>query len=206
MADSPWPAIAAERKALADDLANLTPEQWQTPSLCDGRTVHQALAHQVATARTTPVSFFRDFLAAGFRFSRMSDKGVAAESAGGPARTLAEFRSLQDSTSSPPGPSDSWLGEAIVHAEDIRRPLHIRREYPSASVTRVLEFYLRSNALIGGKRRAAGLTLRATDTDWERGSGPLVEGPALSLLLAVTGRTVALSDLSGPGRDILASR
>jgi hypothetical protein len=29
-----WPAIHAERKALATDLHDLTAEQWDTPSLC----------------------------------------------------------------------------------------------------------------------------------------------------------------------------
>jgi len=33
-AASPWPAIHAERAALADDLAALTDEQWSTPSRC----------------------------------------------------------------------------------------------------------------------------------------------------------------------------
>lgn len=206
MAESLWPAIHAERKALADDLGHLTPEQWTTPSLCSEWTVHQVLAHQVATARTTPATFVRKIIAARFRFKRMADKDVAAESAGGPARTLAQFRSVQASTSSPPGPKDSWLGEAIVHAEDIRRPLGIRREYPLPLLTRATAFYAKSNAIIGGKRRVAGLTLKATDTDWSQGSGPLVEGRALALLLATAGRTAALDELSGPGVELLRSR
>jgi len=77
--------------------------------------------------------------------------------------TLAEFRLLQKATTSPPAPGDSWLGEAIVHGEDIRRPLRIRHEYPLPTVIQALEFYSRSNALIGGKKRIAGLTLKATD-------------------------------------------
>jgi len=44
MAESPWPTIHAERAALADDLAGLSAEQWATPSLCQGWTVHQVLA------------------------------------------------------------------------------------------------------------------------------------------------------------------
>ena len=50
------------------------------------------------------------------------------------------------------------------------------------------------------------MTLKATDADWTHGSGPLVEGPALSLLLAATGRKVALADLSGDGVEILRGR
>ena len=52
----------------------------------------------------------------------------------------------------------------------------------------------------------AGLTLRATDTDLTVGSGPVVEGPAMSLLLAATGRRAALGELSGPGVAELAKR
>jgi uncharacterized protein (TIGR03083 family) len=54
MADTNWLVIHAEREALADDLADLTAQQWQTPSLCNDWTVHQVLAHQVATAKMTP--------------------------------------------------------------------------------------------------------------------------------------------------------
>ncbi|MEO8329995.1 MAG: maleylpyruvate isomerase N-terminal domain-containing protein, partial [Candidatus Nanopelagicales bacterium] len=47
VSDSIWPTIHAERRALADDLAGLTPQQWETPSLCDEWNVHQVLAHQL---------------------------------------------------------------------------------------------------------------------------------------------------------------
>ena len=59
MSDDIWPVVHAERRALAADLAALTPEQWQTPSLCTGWSVHDVLAHMVATAKETPAGFFR---------------------------------------------------------------------------------------------------------------------------------------------------
>jgi hypothetical protein len=93
-----------------------------------------------------------------------------------------------------------------VHAEDIRRPLGIAHTYPVNDVTRIAAFYRGSNLLIGGKRRAAGLTLRATDADWSAGSGPEVAGPAISLVLAITGRPAALDDLSGEGLAALNQR
>ena len=206
MSDDIWPVVHAERRALAQDLAGLTPEQWATPSLCPGWTVHDVLAHMVATAKETPAAFFAGLATSGFRMSRFTEKRIAHERSGGPAATLAAFRAVEAATSAPPGPKLSWLGEAMVHAEDIRRPLGIRHSYPVDAVTRVTDFYAGSNVLIGGKRRIAGLTLKATDTDWSRGSGPLVEGPAASLMMATTGRTAALEDLHGPGVDILRSR
>jgi uncharacterized protein (TIGR03083 family) len=206
MTDSPWPLIHAERGALASDLASLTPAQWTTPSLCTGWTVHDVLAHVVSTARMTPVSFLAKMAGSGFRFSAFAEKGVADGSVGGPEATLAAFRAVQNATTAPPGPKDSWLGETIVHGEDIRRPLGITHAYPIAAVTRTLDFYSGSNVLIGTKKRIEGVTLKATDTDWSHGSGPLVEGPALSLLMAATGRKAPLDDLTGPGVTTLRGR
>jgi hypothetical protein len=50
------------------------------------------------------------------------------------------------------------------------------------------------------------VTLQATDTDWSYGSGPVVAGPARALMLATTGRTAALDELTGPGLELLRSR
>ena len=201
-----WPLVHAERAALADDLANLTAEQWHTPSLCKGWNVQDVLAHQVGSATMNPPKFLAKMIGAGFNFPRFADKEIAEQSKGGPQATLERFRAVQNSTSAPPGPKVTWLGEAIVHSEDIRRPLGIKREYPIDAVVQVLDFYRNSNILIGTKSRIAGLTLRATDADWTYGSGPLVEGPMLSLVLAGTGRKAALDDLSGDGVETLRSR
>lgn len=206
VADDVWPVVHAERRALADDLAGLTAEQWRTPSLSEGRTVEQTLAHMTATAKMTPAKSLLKMAAAGFRFDRMADAAVAVESAGGPTATLERFRAVERSTSGPPGPAMSWLGETLVHGEDIRRPLRVAHQYPTDAVTRVIAFYAGSNLLIGGKRRVAGLTLRATDTTWSRGSGPVVEGPAIALLMGTAGRRAALEDLAGPGLEILRNR
>jgi hypothetical protein len=66
-------------------------------------------------------------------------------------------------------------------------------------VRQVLDFYKNSDTLIRAKTRIAGLTLRATDTDWTHGEGPVVEGRLLDLLMAATGREAALDDLAGNG-------
>jgi len=206
MAASPWPVIHAERGALADDLSGLSESQWQTPSQCAGWTVHDLLAHMLATARMTKGGFLGKFAGSGFSFEKMAQKEVEQYGAGGPGATLAGWRDAQNASTSPPGPVDSWLGETIIHSEDIRRPLGIKHEYPTDAVVRVLNFYKNSNLIVGAKKRIAGLTLRATDADWSTGSGPEVTGPAMSLLLATTGRSAALADLSGVGVETLRAR
>ena len=167
--------------------------------------MEQTSAHMTATARMTPPKSADKMAAAGFRFDRMADAAVAVESAGGPAATLERFRAVEQSSSGPPGPTTSWLGETLVHAEDVRRPLGIAHQYPTDAVTRVIEFYAGSNLLIGGKRRVADLR-PGDDTTWSRGSGPTVEGPAIALLMATAGRRAALEELAGPGREMLRDR
>jgi uncharacterized protein (TIGR03083 family) len=205
-ASSPWPLIHGEREALADDLATLTGEQWATASLCPGWSVRDVLGHVIATAKMTPGAFFPGLARAGFRFNDMSDNFIAAEATAVPADGLAELRRHLTDTTHPPGPAEAMLGEAVVHGEDIRRPLGIKRAYPPETVTRSADFFRRSNLLIGSKRRIAGLRLRADDLEWAAGDGSEVTGPALSLLMAMTGRAAALDDLSGAGVATLRSR
>jgi uncharacterized protein (TIGR03083 family) len=206
MAASPWPMIHAEREALAEDLAGLDDDKWQTPSLCSGWSVRDVLGHMTATARMTPPKFFLGFARSGFNFNAMTAKDVQRETGGTPSEGLAAFRGLIGATTHPPGPTDAMLGESLIHSEDIRRPLFIIREYPEASITKAADFYKRSNMIIGAKKRVEGLRLRATDADWSTGEGPEVTGPAISLLLAMTGRSAALKDLSGEGLNTLAAR
>jgi uncharacterized protein (TIGR03083 family) len=202
----PWDAIHRERAALAGDLGCLSDEQWQTRSLCGDWTVQQTLGHMTAAASTNPPKWLARVAATGFRFDALIAKDIATQTAGGPDQTLARFQSIESSNGHPPGPVDSWLGETLVHAEDIRRPLGIAHDYPVDAATRLVDFYTRSNLLIGSKRRVADLTLRATDAEWSSGSGPEVAGPAMAIVLAMTGRTVALDELDGDGVDILRTR
>lgn len=206
VSNSVWPTVHEERRVLADDLAGLTAEQWAAQSLCSEWNVHQVLAHLLSAAKMTPPKFLVRIAAARFKFDDFAAKQVALESAGGPAATLAAVRAVETRESAPPGPKETWLGEAFVHGEDIRRPLGIRRAYPLPEVVRVIGLYARSNTIIGGKSRVAGLTLRASDIDYSIGSGPVVEGPAISLLLAASGRKSALDELSGPGVHTLRER
>ncbi len=201
-----WNVVAAERGALAEDLAGLTDAQWKTRSLCDDWSVRRVTAHMTATANLTPLSFLGAFAGAGFSFETFANRQIDKHLGVGTDETLARFRAIQTSTSAPPGPKVSWLGEALVHAEDIRRPLGIEHTYPMDAVREVADFYKGSNTLIGTKSRIAGLSLRATDTEWSHGEGEEAAGPMMSLLMAMTGRAAACADLEGPGVDALKAR
>jgi uncharacterized protein (TIGR03083 family) len=201
-----WPVIHAERQALAADLRPLDDAQWAAPSLCEGWTVRDVLAHMASAASLTPPAFFATLAGSGFSFGKLQEKGIARQRGASPADTLARFDAVQTSVKHPPGPPVTWLGETIVHSEDIRRPLGIGHQYPADAVAQVADFYQGSNLLIGSKRRIEGLALRATDADWSHGTGPEVSGPLLSLVLAMTGRKAAVDDLTGDGVATLRSR
>jgi uncharacterized protein (TIGR03083 family) len=202
----PWPIIHEARRALAADLEGLTDAQWATPSLCAGWTVRDVLGHMTATAKMTPPKFLAHMAAAGFRFNAMAAKDATAEAGSSGADALARFRSRLTSTNHPPGPVEAMVGEAMLHPEDIRRPLGITYAASPEGLMRAADFYKGSNLLLGTKKRIDGLTLKASDVQWSHGSGPEVSGPMLDLLLAMTGRRAGLANLSGPGLSTLQSR
>jgi hypothetical protein len=98
------------------------------------------------------------------------------------------------------------VAEAVIHTQDIRRPLGIAHTFQPEALTLVGDFVIRGNLLLGGKRRATGVTLTASDVDWTRGAGPTVTGPLGSIILALTGRRAGLADLSGDGLATLTGR
>ena len=202
-----WDMIKSERASLVDALAGLPAEAWGEASLLTGWTVRDVVAHLIATAQMSPPKFVQRLAGSGFRFNAMSDKNIAAVRAGrSDAQLVEEYRSLIDAHTAPPGPTMTWLGETIVHGEDVFRALGGYRGHSAANVSAVADFYSGSNLLIGAKKRIDGITLRATDTGWTHGSGPEVTGPAIALVMAMCGRKAALDDLSGPGVEVLRSR
>jgi uncharacterized protein (TIGR03083 family) len=206
VAGNQWPLIRTERVALIADLESVPESQWSTPSLCAGWTVRDVLAHMTTTAKMTPGKFIARYAGAGFRFNAFNARGVREEQGASPADALARFKAEVDSTTGPPGPVDAMVAEAVIHGEDIRRPLGIAHTYQSEALGLVGNFVTRGNLLLGGKRRSTGLTLTATDVDWTHGTGPEVKGPMVSIILALTGRKAGLPDLSGEGAATLTER
>ncbi len=199
-----WSLVHAERAALIDDLERLDAGSWEVPSLCPGWTVHDVVAHLVDTARTTRLGFVVGLARAGFDFDRQNARGVERERGSSPQETLERLRRVASRTSTPPAPLDTRLVEEVVHGEDIRRPLGLTRSYPDEAVVRALRLQARTPASFGGaKELVARVRLTATDADVSIGNGRELTGTALSLLLAVSGRQVAVDDLAGPGVEAL---
>ena len=124
-----------------------------------------------------------------------------------PAETIDRFRSVLTSTTKPPVPTLAMLGETIVHAQDIRLPLGIPHDYPIGTLPRLAEYYQASALPVLTRTRIKGLRLVATDGPFTTGSGPLVSGATLALIMAMAGRGAASCDeLQGDGAATLRQR
>ncbi|MET3370814.1 UNVERIFIED_CONTAM: uncharacterized protein (TIGR03083 family) [Jeotgalibacillus campisalis] len=202
-----WPVVHHERRALLQDLEPLPAAQWRTPSLCAGWDVHDVLAHIIDSAKTTRLNFIRRLIASQMDFDRDNAVGVDREKTGEPGQTLNGLRAVLSRTSGPPASLATRLVEAFVHGEDIRRPLGIHRDYPAEHVATALSYQVKTSTKMGGgKEIAEGWSLVATDTSFHHGNGPAVEGSAIALLLAVSGRPIGTHEVSGPGAPVFLQR
>jgi uncharacterized protein (TIGR03083 family) len=201
-----WAMIHGERAAVADMVEQLSPEQWQQPSLCSGWPVGAMAGHILLAAEQTPGNFMRGMLANGFRFNVYMNRATKARADMNRDEIVKRLRARTSTTNKPPAPAVAMLGEIVVHGEDIRHPLGISYDVPKQALTECLDMYTRASFPVGGKKRIAGLRLVATDIGWTHGSGPEVSGPATNLLLAMTGRRAGLDALTGDGVGIMRER
>ncbi|NEK59477.1 maleylpyruvate isomerase family mycothiol-dependent enzyme [Geodermatophilus sabuli] len=204
--DDLWVSAHAERAALAEDLAGLSPEQWRHGSLCGEWDVEQVVAHLTAAASVDRWQWLRSMLGARFRPDVHNERRLAEQRGNTPAETLDRFRAVISSTTAPSGHTPAYLGEVVVHAQDIRQPLGLPRTPSVDALTPVAYFFARRDFTVASRSHVAGLQLRATDGPFTTGSGPLVSGPTLALVMSMAGRVPYLDQLDGPGVPTLRSR
>ncbi|MFC9439982.1 maleylpyruvate isomerase family mycothiol-dependent enzyme [Nocardia sp. NPDC057030] len=194
--------VARERADLAELLGTLTDEQWNSESLCAGWRVRDVAAHLLYEV-TPPLTYTLETLRAGGSFDRINARYVERWRDRPIDELLAAFRKTRRGGFPTRFAPRIALADTLIHHQDIRRPLGLRRTVPAPHLLTLLRHpdpFLRPWA------RMRGLRFTATDVDWERGSGPAVEGPGEAIVLAVAGRPAALTDLDGAGVDILRGR
>lgn len=194
-----------ERGEFADFLATLTPEQWETPSLCTGWTVRDVVGHAIGYDELGWWGTTKALAGNGFSLAKTNHARVA-----GSTHTPEDLIALLRTHQRPRGFTAAFGGmvalvDGTVHHQDVRRPLGMPRQIPAERLRTVLRLSLKARP-IQAARRADGLTAVATDVEWTHGTGPEVRGPGEALLMALAGRADALPELSGPGCATLAER
>lgn len=200
------PAIQErELAALADDVSALDPQVWRASTLCADWDVEEVLAHLGAAATTTRWGWLRSMLGARFDADVHNRRRLEQFRGATPQETLERFRRI-GSITLPVASSPAGLGEVIVHAEDIRKPLGLHHVPDPAGLLAVARFFATKDFAVNSKTLVKGLALRATDADFREGSGPEVRGPLLSLVMVMAGRGAFLPELDGDGVAELSSR
>jgi hypothetical protein len=70
----------------------------------------------------------------------------------------------------------------------------------------VAEFFARRNFTVASRTAVAGIHLRADDGPFGSGTGPLVTGSTLALVMSMAGRAAYIDQLDGPGAPTLRAR
>lgn len=202
-----WAKYDAEREALGVDLEGVDAGGWDTQSLCAEWKIRHVVAHLVEGGDVKPAPALLGLVASGFNFNRyMSRQAIRAGSAS-PESLLRRLRATVGVHKTPPlAKPVNMLVDTVCHSADIRRPLDIARTLPEETLVEALDGVKGVGFPLGARTRVAGLRLAATDVAWSAGDGPVVEGPAESLILAMAGRRAGLAELSGEGMTAFSSR
>ena len=200
-------AMAREERAeMADFLASLRLEQWDQPSLCHGWRIRDVAAHAVSYEEHGLADLIRRLAKARFRPGQLNEVALAEYAALDPQELVAFLRKHL----TPHGATARFGGrvglvDSMIHHQDMRRPLGMRRQIPAERLLCALPFAVTAPPL-RGFWNARGVRVVATDLDWSRGKGPEARGPAEAVLMVLAGRRGVACELTGPGASILQER
>ncbi len=193
-----------EREEFASFLDGLTPEQWNSPTLCEMWTVRDVAIHTVSYDELSAAGLVARFLKGRLNTDSINAIVGADYADRAPEQITAMIRAHAE----PHGLTGGFGGkialtDGMIHQQDIRRSIGILRTIDPERLRTALDF-ARFAPTIRGAWRARGVRLVASDLDWSHGTGPEVRGTGEALLMAMAGRRAALDDLDGPGKAQLA--
>ena len=199
--------ITAERRRLADELAELSDADWATPSRCGGWSAHTVGAHLNLPWEVSSARFVLAIVKARGDLDRTmdSESRKLAERLS-PAGCVDGLRAHADDRFVPPTmPPEAPLTDVIIHGADILRPLDRAVAISPDALRAMLGFLVGKKAERGFRSRSLeGLRLEATDIGWTWEAPNAigsVHGPALALASTLVGRVDQLDELTGEGVD-----
>jgi len=137
-----WNTIATERRRLADELENLTDEQWSAPSQCAGWTVEDVAVHTLLPFEVSTMRFGLTMLKNRGNLDKTALQLTARlRETWGRREAVAGLRTHAENQWTPPGPDGAEvpLAEIVVHGQDIRRALNLPTTVPQETLTLTLQ-------------------------------------------------------------------
>lgn len=191
-------AIAAERRQSADLFDGLRADDWNAPSLCEGWTVREVVAHMSMGFRLSLPATLGELIKARGNLHRMTDRVARRDAAAHSVAELGAFlRDNADHPWTPPvGGLTAALGHDVVHGLDVTTALGLDRRVPEDRL-RVLLDDIKPRGLKFFGVDLTGIRLCAEDIDWSYGAGDPVYGAAQDLLLVAFGRRLPPGRLRG---------
>ena len=138
----------AERADFLRLVEGLTPAQWEAPTLCDAWRVRDVVAHVLSFEDLGLAGTAALLVRGRFDVDRVTDLALGPFSAWAPAQLVARMRDHQRPRGLPAVLGGGIaLADAMIHQQDIRRPLRLARPIPAARVRRSLQVALRTPTL-----------------------------------------------------------
>lgn len=196
----------AERAALLEMLVGLEPLHWEHPTLCEGWSVRDVVAHLLSFEGVGMREVLPEMLRARLSLGRVNAGFLARQQELDPDRLLERLRThLRPSGLTAARGGAVGLVDAMVHQQDIRRPLGRLREIPAERLRYALGFVVTAPPL-RGFWHVRGTRVVATDLDWAHGRGPEARGSGEAVLMVLGGRAGVAQELEGPGAATLQQR
>jgi uncharacterized protein (TIGR03083 family) len=186
-----WRYIDEQRVDLADFLDTLTPEQWETPSLCRGWTVRQVAAH-ITHSTTNWGKLTLELLRSGMRFNALTLR-MARDDQRKPEEISAAMRAMVGVRRHPPGTAVADpLMDVLVHGQDIAMLLGVERTMPIPAAVVAAERVWTMGFPFNARKRFPNVTFTATDADFSVGDGEVMRRPIQDILMTLSGRRAGL--------------
>jgi uncharacterized protein (TIGR03083 family) len=202
-----WRVIDAERSSLAELFSALSAAEWEHPSLCAGWRIRDVAAHLSLAPRISVAGALVAFARARGDFNRMVRDTALREARLPVADLVTRLRSGVGIHRLAPGQKlNDALLDVLVHGQDVAVALGRVRPMPLDAAVVAADHVWRMGFPFHARRRLRGLRLVAGDITWSAGSGTEVSGPIDALLLLLTGRTISVPRLRGPGAAEVARR
>ncbi len=185
----------AQRTGMVDVLNELSEDEWDRPSLCEGWRVREVVAHITMPYRHSSRTILTALVRARGKFDVVADRLARRDAAEGSSSQLLGL--LRDNVKhrwTPPGGGQlGALSHDVIHGLDITEALGLAPVSPPERVMYVLNSPQLTRAF---KVDLTGYDLSATDTRYRHGEGDPVRLPSKDLLLICTGRRPLASEAS----------
>lgn len=186
--------IAEALDIVCDGLDGLSAAQWSAPSLCDGWSVKDTMAHLSWRVGTPSLRLSRDVVRASVAGRHLNPtasfddiaRGIA--DSGGTDELRRQLRVIAREKAAGHGRrSPGELAEVVVHGYDALHPLGVRLPFPAETTYKVATL-----GTVTAKRSTRALlrhrTLVAVDAGWRIGTGSEIVADAAGIILFLHGR------------------